>query len=230
MNAFRTTLWFVTALAAADLASAASSTNTVPPDLSRPIRIINGQRVDLTPLRDWYKAKQTGQRVADFERPLSAWKLLRIERVVETGPANWKVEGQVDGTGDSIVLRNPPRREIEELNQLKARHDFLMVRTNQLQLDLPRVTAARKQAESEERAVIRQPRKWGPAAAAAHRSDALAHDEALMRRDLDAAKAELQRIEATGIDFKRPLTLEIMALKTGEMQDGKPVYDRGRVL
>jgi hypothetical protein len=37
-------------------------------------------------------------------------------------------------------------------------------------------------------------------------------------------------LESRGIDFAKPLALEILALNTGEAQQGKPIYDRGGLL
>lgn len=229
MSTWTTGLLGALVLAAIPRAGAAPATNGIPADLAHRRRIIDGQKVDLTPLWAWYQAKQAGKRGLDSERPLSAWKQVRLDRVVQQTLLHWTVEADVEGTRETIILQNPPKQEWDEFNRLKLLHTQLLVRTNQLQQELRRVTAARRQADYEERVFSRGMHKWGAAAAVASRADAVAQQELLVAQNLDAARAALKRIESTGCDFSKPFAFEIFALKTDRTLRGKPVYDRGRV-
>ena len=229
MNTWTTGLLAALVLSATPVAWAVPITNSIPADLAHRVRMIDGQKVDLTPLWDWYKAKQAGKRGSDSDRPLLAWKRVRLERVVQQTLLHWTVEADVEGTHETIILQNPPKREWDEFNRLKLLHAQLLASTNRLQQELRRVTAARRQADYQECAVSSGMHKWGAAAAATSQADAVAQQEILVAQNLDAARAQLKSVETAGYDFSKPFSPEIFALKTSRKLSGKPVYDRGRV-
>ena len=229
MSIRATALGFATVLAAAPLAAAASSTNAYPADLNHHLRMIGNQKVDLTPLLNWYKAKEAHQRAFDVERPLAAWKRVRLEQVQQMSHFSWTVEADVEGTTETIVLENPPAQELAAFTRLKFQHAQLMAQTNQLQRELRRVTAARKQADYAGRALAVGFSKWGAAANAQRQADALASQEIVLGQTLEGTRARLRQIESTGYNFAKPFALEIFALDTGRRLRGQPIFDRGRV-
>jgi hypothetical protein len=214
--------WFALAVLLAALPPAGAVTN----DFSTTTRYIRGARVNLKPLVDWLKASLAGG-TPDTDRPLTAWKVLRLEGVGKTN-GDWAVTAEVDGKKENILLRNPPRRELAEFSQLKALHGQLTVWTNQIQQALRRVEAGRKQAAAEEASLRRRTFKLGTIAAAQARVNYLANQSDALNQDLEAARQRLQAVEAKGYDFEKPFTFDCLALETGEKSGNKMVLDRGQ--
>jgi hypothetical protein len=197
-------------------------------ELTKAVRVVNGQRVDLKPLVDWYRAKLEGRKLAESERPLKAWELVRIHRVAQSGSV-WIVDGNVDGKSETFALKNPPQGEWNEYHQLKARQTLLSTNASQLRLELRRLTAERDRAVHEVAALNSSLHKWGRMDDAQRRAMALGQAVVTLTQTFAAARAELQQIEAKGYDFKKPFDLECLALKTDGKYRGKPLYDRGVV-
>ncbi len=199
-------------------------------DMSQTTRWFNGLRVDVKPLADWYHAKQASNPAADDEsRPLKAWHLVRIQRIIQSN-FTWTVQADVDGEQETLVLKNPPQRELNEYNRLKAAHGQLVARTNQLQQELRRVEAARRQAAYEEGGLLRMRYYWRQVAMMESRLEMLAYNETRLEQALATAQAQLRQVEARGWNFNKPFTMDCLALKTGQTIQNLPVYDRGQVL
>jgi hypothetical protein len=212
------------------LVGAAARADVLTNELSKTIRLFNGRQVDLKPLVEWYRAKLAGNPAADEEsRPLKGWRVVRIERVITANVA-WTVQAEVDGEPETLLLRNPPQRDLDEFNMAKSMRAQLLVRTNQLQQELRRVAVARRQAASEEANMLRRMYYWRAISLAESRMQTLAYNENVLERALAIAESQLQLIEARGWDFEKPFSVECFALKTAQTVRGQPVYDRGQTL
>jgi hypothetical protein len=199
-----------------------------PSDVGKTNRLVNSLRVNLGPLAEWFQEKQAGSAASEEDRPLKAWKLVRVQKVIETG-TSWVVEAQVEGKSETNYLKNPPQREFEEFNRLKAQHDQLLAATNQLAADLQRLPGLRRELEMRERDLSR--RKGGrlEAMALRRRVADLGFEERGLRQQLEAVREDLRRFDAKGYDLKKPFTMDCLALRTGETARGKAVFDRGVV-
>ena len=219
-------LWLSLVLAARAVAGEAAVTPRT--DLDKTNRVIKGLPINLAPLAAWFHDKKAGKAVLDEDRPLTAWKLVRLEKVTETG-TTWVVEAQVEGKPATIFLKNPPQKEFEEFNRLKVQHDQLLTATNRMAADLQRLPGIRRDLEARERELSRHRGTRLEAAALHRRAADLAFQERALRQQLDAARENLRRFDARGYDLKKPFTMECLAMRTGEMALGKPVFDRGFV-
>jgi hypothetical protein len=79
-------------------------------------RIIAGRVVDLQPLFDWWSGVKGGT------RPLLSWKHLSGSIVRETF-VGWIMSGEVEGETEpsKFFLRNPPREQLEQFQELQRR-------------------------------------------------------------------------------------------------------------
>lgn len=223
------TVFGLTTDAWAAAARTATATNGVPNDFDKTVRVVRDQRVDLKPLALWLRERHSQAKSSAAGRPLSAWKIIRVEGITNTSALNWVVQATVDGANATLVLQNPPKKELDEFNQLKGLHAQLLARTNELARELKRVQTARRQTASQEESLLRRRSgKWGPVGAVEQRAGALAAEEHGLTLNLEAARQQLRQIEAKGYDFKKPFVMDCLALKTGEELYGKPVYDRGQ--
>ncbi len=218
--------WVGVCVVVASLAGTAAVAQ--PSDVGKTNRLVNGLRVNLGPLAEWFQEKQAGRAASEEDRPLKAWKLVRVQKVIETG-TTWVVEAQVEGKPETNYLKNPPQREFEEFNRLKAQQDQLLAATNQMAAALQRLPGLRRELELRERDLSQRKGSRLAAMALRRRVADLGFEELGLRRQLDAAREDLRRFDAKGYDLKKPFTMDCLALRTGETARGKPVFDRGVV-
>jgi hypothetical protein len=203
--------------------SASASTN----DFNRTSRVIQGARVDLKPLAAWLKIKPGDRLARRLERPLTAWKVVRLAGVMDTN-RTWAVTAEVEGAKEDIVLRNPPQREWAEFNQLKTQYEQLTTWTNQVGLAIRRVEAERKYAVAEEADLRQRTFKAGMIAPAQARVALLTRQAIALYQDLAAAQQQLLAIESRGYDLEKPFTFDCLALQTTEKAGARTVFDRGQ--
>ncbi len=215
--------WVAPAVLLASMLPAGAVTN----DFYLTTRSFLGGTVVLKPLVAWLKNKSAGAESGGAERPLPAWKVVRIERIIRTN-ADWAVSAEVDGARREILLRNPPQRELAEFNQLKAQYKQLTEVTNRLEKALPRAEAQQRQAIIHAEAVRRSTFKWGANNEAQASVQVLTSQINLLRRDLDAARQQLAFMEGKGYDLSGSFVFDCLALETDGRVGSRTVFDRGQ--
>ena len=141
----------------------------------------------------------------------------------------WLTETHVNGKLQTLILEHPPRKEWEEFNQLKRRHDELVGQTNQLQRSLRKAETARSQAVAHEQALRHGRHRAGQVVSAERQLQQRSAQESDLASAWETARTELAALDAKGYDFKKPFAMECLAFRTGQTRGGKAVYDRGVV-
>lgn len=194
-----------------------------------PRRVINGQTVDLAPLFRWWEAPGGG-------RPLTAWMRLN-GHVVNASMWTWTVEATitkappVSNTNPTpaivkVILKNPPKQQMDNFNYLVARRGELENRQQQLNAEVMeasnQVTAAMNS--------YKQSMGWKmDAAFAADRFYAAEQDQTQVKDELKRVENELQSVHTKLAAFpdQERYEFDIFALSTGQLQQGMPVFDMG---
>jgi hypothetical protein len=190
-------------------------------------RVVNGTRVDITPVVQWFKAHSAEHAAtADESRPYKAWHLISVTQLTQSA-GEWLAQGRIDGKVETVVLEHPPRKEWEEFKQLKPQHDALVVRTNQLQKALQKATKSRQQAATHEQALLHG--RHTPAQLVVNQRQLRDRsvEESALAGDLEKARQQLAQLDAKGYDLQKPFVMNCLAFRTGQKRAGHPVYDRG---
>ncbi len=206
---------------------AALSASAVTNDFYLTVRTFPAGSVDLKPLVAWLRARPSNGASERTERPLPAWKVVRIERIIRTN-TDWVVSAEVDGARREIVLRNPPHGELAEFYRLKSQYQQLIEITNRLGKAIPRAEAQHRQAVIHAEAVRRSTFKWGPNDEAQASVQVLTSQVNLLHRDWDVALQQLALIESRGYNLSGSFVFDCLALETDEKAGSRTVFDRGQ--
>jgi hypothetical protein len=173
-----------------------------------PLRMINAQSVDLTPLLDWWSNPQGG------ERPLSGWKQIR-GKIVQERAYGWIIQGEVEGESQPVkfLLKNPPRERLLKFQELQ--HQLWSYEQESIYLndylDRPVRSPYDSQSDSSVRSI-----SWSDQLDALTRLQELTRTLPSLRREL----AEYQ-------DGRGNFRLDAFALRLNERYHGLPVFDHG---
>lgn len=190
-----------------------------------PLRVVNGQTVQLTPLFKWW-AKREGP------RPLAAWVHV-TGNIVGTNSLGWVVEAKLEKTerpmkehedGQSqILLRNPPLQQRAEFENL---HHQMTQLTQQRANLLTQENRAKNQADvlSKEQKGHRHSR----AVAAEQKEAASVASES--KQQLQPLDKQIQELKKKLSVFPNPDHYEVdcFALDTAQVYQHFPVFDHGQ--
>lgn len=205
-------LAIIVALLVAAGAAAAQETNNL--SFRFPVRVLNGQRIDLRPLFAHWGNKA-------LSPTNSRWVLL-TGTIAADRPDGWIVDGKtVSATGvelqQKVFLLSPPRKEKEALEMLLAEQKDLKEEKSTLAAD---VKSAGKHPP--------QPRYhhihyiYNSQAVALEKTNLL-NDESSVEGDLKQVDKELAAIPHDSTDYR----VDFFVYWTGRVQNGLPSMDFG---
>ncbi|GEM_PF-1776294 len=218
-------------------------------DLKDPIRLVQGQRVNLQPLFHWWtnatsivesnKLLSEEEQIELPPRPLQAWVRIISNELTNNGFA-WFARAQIQevpygpATNQLIVLQHGPFEEKKALDRAVQNYDRtterLLVTSNQYVAQMERATAWNQKANLyEEMYSIDPGRHINLGRAAVVYRDAATRAQ----REANAAARRYNQLEDRRIEIYRftqgreRLTVDTFALRTGGTYQNLPIYDIG---
>ena len=206
----RTTRWTLIACAAAMSCSLGFGVAEADP-CDSPIRMINEQSVDLSPLLEWWSNPQ------GCERPLFAWKQVR-GRIMRETAYGWIIQGEAEGEGQPLrfLLRNPPFERLQKYHEMQRQlraYEQERIYLNDY-LNRPVRSPYDSQVDSAIPSI-----SWSDQLIAITRLQQL-------ERTIPALHQEFSRLQDDRGNFK----LDAFALRINETYKGLPVFDHGYTL
>jgi hypothetical protein len=198
-------------------------------DTSKPFRMINGQLVDITPAIKWLNNPNRGRAANSGQMPIGAdmnplptWGLVQGGKTKEYDWGGWVVRGMVDGKGATFVLKNPPIADLKEFNNLREVNAGLLA------------DAYGQRANASEKSKNAMGQAFRPVTTTEARAGASGYDPEQGRAIGEAitthASTDIQiREQSNGYDISEEFPVRCLAMRTGQVCDGLPVYDRGVV-